>query len=457
MPLDPNKFTIHQKVEDIDWVEQKVRAEIGKQLAHLKDDINDTKQLHEELQAELEMSHVDQILQDSLAIFQSKSYVEAFTQMWSAFVLALQIKLVDKWFDPGDLDGMFGKDTKSAVKAYQESVGLVDGSWNWDGAPGKITIAKLLEVNTETPEQKATRLVSQLPAISDVDATTAADAQIKIDEILALWVTLDPADQTIVDDLTAHINNLKIIDEINNWNFDNTNWLTTLDEPTAKALATLPNGWLYLNWLTTLDEPTAKALATLPNGSLYLNWLTTLNARQIESLSDFDRTIYLENFELDGESAKAIVIYWLDNIGDYDYAEVAHKYIEVDWSVAGLGSIKHKIENFTTEVHGIKIDVKEHKIWDVKLDINLDIFKLFERISAAKDLLTWDRKWYEINNSAWLWSGRTYADGIWFDDAWLFWGDDVIVIYPSMYDDLWITKGNYQSVVDAINQYAVAK
>ncbi|MEO1340373.1 MAG: peptidoglycan-binding protein [Cyanobacteria bacterium J06635_13] len=55
-----------------------------------------------------------------------------------AAVLTLQTKLRDRGFNPGTVDGIFGRDTKQALIAFQRSVGLSP-----DGLAGKNTWAAL--------------------------------------------------------------------------------------------------------------------------------------------------------------------------------------------------------------------------------------------------------------------------------------------------------------------------
>ncbi|MEL6501127.1 MAG: peptidoglycan-binding protein [Cyanobacteria bacterium J06623_1] len=55
-----------------------------------------------------------------------------------AAVLTLQTKLRDRGFNPGTVDGIFGRDTKQALIAFQRSVGLSP-----DGIAGKNTWAAL--------------------------------------------------------------------------------------------------------------------------------------------------------------------------------------------------------------------------------------------------------------------------------------------------------------------------
>ena len=53
-------------------------------------------------------------------------------------VIKLQQRLRDLGFNPGAVDGVFGENTKAAVKAFQRSVGLQD-----DGIVGSNTRTKL--------------------------------------------------------------------------------------------------------------------------------------------------------------------------------------------------------------------------------------------------------------------------------------------------------------------------
>ncbi len=59
-------------------------------------------------------------------------------------MIAIQagLKLLD--CNPGAIDGLYGKTTKSAIKAFQESV-FKDQPNEWEGIPGKKTIAKLID------------------------------------------------------------------------------------------------------------------------------------------------------------------------------------------------------------------------------------------------------------------------------------------------------------------------
>ena len=53
-------------------------------------------------------------------------------------VIKLQQRLGDLGFNPGAVDGVFGENTKAAIKAFQRSVGLKD-----DGIVGSNTRTKL--------------------------------------------------------------------------------------------------------------------------------------------------------------------------------------------------------------------------------------------------------------------------------------------------------------------------
>ena len=95
-------------------------------------------------------------------------------------VKTLQTALKEKGFYGGKIDGIYGKKTVSAVKAYQRKNGL-----KADGVAGPKTLGKLYEKTETGTEQTAEASVPEAPAPVQPQAETADEAVTYLDSLIA--------------------------------------------------------------------------------------------------------------------------------------------------------------------------------------------------------------------------------------------------------------------------------
>jgi hypothetical protein len=121
--MSGNNLDFHGKLDQVDWVKEKIVAEFKSELTNLETEVaNSTLEaaLKSQDSAALETA-ANNVLQKCLDDMKVEhmTFKMMIEKRWAAYVLALQIKLKLSWQNPWSLDGMRAGDTRKAVEARQ--------------------------------------------------------------------------------------------------------------------------------------------------------------------------------------------------------------------------------------------------------------------------------------------------------------------------------------------------
>lgn len=282
-----------------------------------------------------------ELVKQYLGELQNKEWKDLIKKNTSAWIMAVQIALESLWkedYDVGVIDGIYRKwwTTQSAIRKFQKdwNVAHSNDMIREDGVPGKGTIQKLLTALDSVP---AAASVAD-PEVQPIDKAKFDELcqkeELNDDELRQIvkyandfeggWLTLNKVsnltkaqaeilsgvkDTLDLDWLSSLDNGVALA--LASWSVNNLrlHGLNILDVNDAKALVSWSIVYLILDWLNSLGNGVASALVGWSVYYLYLNWLDSLNVNDANAFANWK----CENINLE----------WLSKIDDNVVDELA--------------------------------------------------------------------------------------------------------------------------------------
>jgi hypothetical protein len=165
--MSGNNLDFHGKLDQVDWVKEKIVVEFGSELADLQADVASStleSALESKDSAALETA-ANNVLQKCLDDMKVEhmTFKMMIEKRWAAYVLALQIKLKLSWQNPWSLDGLRGKNTKNAVEVRQQVY-------------NKKNPNKTIEVNWRTDKNTLQLIIADTSGSSNADTSGSSNA-----------------------------------------------------------------------------------------------------------------------------------------------------------------------------------------------------------------------------------------------------------------------------------------